>query len=92
MFHSDHLSQYSPIINAAVDGLIGTLSAIAKSGKEVDIMQHLGQMTIQVTGAAAFGYSPEATISCKDILTGQRRAVALGTLVLLCPVACISWL
>ncbi|KAL3159252.1 hypothetical protein ABBQ32_011220 [Trebouxia sp. C0010 RCD-2024] len=55
MFHSNHLSQYSGIINTAVDGLIGTLSAIAKSGKEVEIMQHLGQMTMQVTGAAAFG-------------------------------------
>lgn len=55
MFHSHHLSQYSGIINTAVDGLTGTLSAIAKEGKEVEIMQHLGQMTMQVTGAAAFG-------------------------------------
>lgn len=55
MFHSNHLSQYASTINSAVDGLIGTLTAIAKSGKDVDIMQQLGQMTMQVTGAAAFG-------------------------------------
>ena len=55
MFHSDHLSQYAATVNNAVDGLINTLSVIAKSGKDADIMQLLGQMTMQVTGAAAFG-------------------------------------
>lgn len=55
MFHSAHLSQYAATINRAVDSLIDTLSAVAKSGKDADIMQLLGQMTMQVTGAAAFG-------------------------------------
>ena len=55
MFHSSQLSQYSAIINTALDGLNDTLRDIAESGKDVDIMQHLGQMTMQVTGAAAFG-------------------------------------
>ena len=52
MFHSHQLSQYAAIINTAVDSLIGKLSSVARSGKEVDIMQQLGQMTMQVTGAA----------------------------------------
>ena len=55
MFHSIHLSQYAATINNAVDGLIDTLSAIARSGKDADILQLLGQMTMQVTSAAAFG-------------------------------------
>ena len=55
MFHSNHMSQYAVTINSAVDSLIDTLSIIAKSGKDADIMQLLGQMTMQVTGAAAFG-------------------------------------
>ena len=55
MFHSDQLSQYAAVINSAVDSLILKLSSVAKSGKDVDIMQQLGQMTMQVTGTAAFG-------------------------------------
>ena len=57
MFHTDHLSAYAGTINKAVDQLIDKLSTIAKSGKEVNIFQPLGQMTMQVTGAAAFGYT-----------------------------------
>ena len=55
MFHSKQLNQYADIINTAVDSLLANLSTVAKSGKEVDIMQQLGQMTLQITGAAAFG-------------------------------------
>ena len=55
MFHSENLSAYAGTINKAVDELITNLSAVAKSGKEVNIFTQLGQMTMQVTGAAAFG-------------------------------------
>ena len=55
MFHSDSLSAYAGTINKAVDALISNLTAVAKSGKEVNIFTQLGQMTMQVTGAAAFG-------------------------------------
>ncbi len=57
MFHSENLSAYAGTINKAVDELITNLSAVAKSGKEVNIFTQLGQMTMQVTGAAAFGYA-----------------------------------
>jgi len=56
MFHSENLSAYAGTINKAVDELITNLSAAAKSSKEVNIFTQLGQMTMQVTGAAAFGY------------------------------------
>ncbi len=56
MFHSENLSAYAGTINKAVDELITNLSAVAKSCKEVNIFTQLGQMTMQVTGAAAFGY------------------------------------
>ncbi len=55
MFHSDQLTGYAGTINKAVDALIVNLNAIAKIGKEVNIFKQLGQMTMQVTGAAAFG-------------------------------------
>ena len=55
MFHSDSLSAYAGTINKAVDALISNLTAVTKSGKEVNIFTQLGQMTMQVTGAAAFG-------------------------------------
>jgi len=55
MFPSANLSTYAGTINKAVDALIANLHAIAKSGKEVNIFQPLGQMTLQVTGVAAFG-------------------------------------
>ena len=55
MFHSENLSAYAGTINKAVDELITNLSTVAKSGKEVNIFTQLGQMTMQVTGAAAFG-------------------------------------
>ncbi len=55
IFHSHQLTGYAGTINKAVDALVTKLSAVAKSGKEVNIFQPLGQMTMQVTGAAAFG-------------------------------------
>ena len=55
MFHSENLSAYAGTINKAVDELSTNLSEVAKSGKEVNIFTQLGQMTMQVTGAAAFG-------------------------------------
>ncbi|DBA94172.1 hypothetical protein WJX77_003365 [Trebouxia sp. C0004] len=55
MFHSENLSAYAGTINKAVDELMTNLSTVAKSGKEVNIFSQLGQMTMQVTGAAAFG-------------------------------------
>ena len=55
MFHSSNLSTYASTINQAVDTLIVKLRAIAKTGKEVNIFQPLGQVTMQVTGVAAFG-------------------------------------
>jgi len=54
MFHSENLSAYAGTINKAVDELITNLITVAKSGKEVNIFTQLGQMTMQVTGAAAF--------------------------------------
>ena len=56
MFHSANLSTYAGTINKAVDALITKLHTIARSGREVNIFQPLGQMTLQVTGVAAFGW------------------------------------
>lgn len=55
LFHHQSLTAYSSIINKSVDRLIANLQAAAAAGKQVDILQQLGQMTMQVTGAAAFG-------------------------------------
>ncbi len=55
MFHSAQLSAYAGTIDQAVDELVTKLSAVAKSGKEVNIFQPLGQMTMQVIGTAALG-------------------------------------
>lgn len=60
MFHTNNLSAYASTINQSVDQLIRNLKAAAVAGKEVNIMQQLGQMTLQVTGAAAFGYMTKA--------------------------------
>lgn len=59
MFHSANLSTYAGTINKAVDALITKLHTIARSGREVNIFQPLGQMTLQVTGVAAFGVDLE---------------------------------
>jgi hypothetical protein len=56
MFHSANLSTYAGTINKAVDALITKLHAVARTGREVNIFQPLGQMTLQVTGVAAFGW------------------------------------
>lgn len=55
LFHTHSLSAYAATINRSVEQLIANLKAAAVEGKEVNIMQQLGQMTLQVTGAAAFG-------------------------------------
>ena len=55
MFHSHNLSGYAATINQAVEQLIANLKVAASEGRQVDILQQLGQMTLQVTGAAAFG-------------------------------------
>ena len=57
MFHTHNLSAYAYTINRSVEQLIANLKLAASSGTEVNIMQQLGQMTLQVTGAAAFGYA-----------------------------------
>ena len=55
MFHSHNLAAYASTINRAVEQLIANLKVAASEGRQVDILQQLGQMTLQVTGAAAFG-------------------------------------
>lgn len=55
MFHTHNLAAYADTINQSVDQLIANLKVAASAGKEVNIMQQLGQMTLQVTGVAAFG-------------------------------------
>ena len=55
MFHSSHLQEYGNTINTAVDALIVNLDQLAGTGKQTDIYRHLGRLTMQVIGAAAFG-------------------------------------
>ena len=56
MFHNSNLTEYAGIINQAVDGLINNLRAAAKTGERLDMHRQLGRLTMQVIGAAAFGY------------------------------------
>lgn len=56
MFHNNNLKEYAGIINQAVDDLINNLRAAAKTGEQVDMHEQLGRLTMQVIGAAAFGY------------------------------------
>lgn len=55
MFHAQPLAAYAKTINGAVDQLLHNLQLVSESGKEVDIVQQLSQLTMQVIGAAAFG-------------------------------------
>ena len=55
MFHSHNLKEYTSITNQAAEQLISNLQVAASSGKPVDILQQLGQMTMRVLGVAAFG-------------------------------------
>ena len=55
MLYSHNLSEHAATINQAVEQLIANLKVAASEGRQVDILQQLGQMTLQVTGAAAFG-------------------------------------
>ena len=55
MFHTQPLIHYAKTINEAVDQLLVNLQGFAESGKEVNIVQQLSQLTMQVIGAAAFG-------------------------------------
>ena len=61
MFHSHHLVSYAETINQAVDDFIVNLDQIAESGEEVDMFRQLGRMTMQVIGAAAFGWGLRST-------------------------------
>ena len=56
MFHNDNLKEYAGIINQAVDDLINNLQVAAMTGEQVDMHAQLGRLTMQVIGAAAFGY------------------------------------
>ena len=55
MFHTNHLHGYADTINTAVDALIVNLDDFGRNGKQTDIYRHLGRLTMQVIGAAAFG-------------------------------------
>ena len=55
MFHSHSLQAYAATINQAVDQLLTNLQAVAASGKQVDILLQLSQLTMQVVGFAAVG-------------------------------------
>ena len=55
MLYTQSLSAYATIINRSVEQLIANLKMAAAAGREVDVMQQLGQMTLEITAAAAFG-------------------------------------
>lgn len=55
MFHSKPLQAYATIINEAVDALVPNLQRAVASKQQIDIHRHLGRLTMQVIGAAAFG-------------------------------------
>lgn len=55
MFHTNHLHEYADTINTAVDALTVNLDDFGRNGKQTDIYRHLGRLTMQVIGAAAFG-------------------------------------
>ena len=57
MFHSTHLNTYAGTINKALDDFTVNLDGFAQSGEQVDMFRQLGRMTMQVIGAAAFGYA-----------------------------------
>lgn len=67
MFHNDNLKEYAGIINQAVDDLINNLRAAAKTGEQVDMHGQLGRLTMQIIGAAAFGYGWD----CKQTVLKQ---------------------
>ena len=66
MFHNGNLRACAQIINQAVDDLLINLQSAAKTGEQVDMHQQLGRMTMQVIGAAAFGYD------CLDCYLANR--------------------
>ncbi len=82
MFYSDNLKEYAGIINQAVDDLINNLRAAAKTGEQVDMHGQLGRLTMQVIGAAAFGYDCELSIS--GLETIQAAFLGLGIHVTSC--------
>ena len=55
MIHTKCLQTYAGTINSAVDALMANLDQYAKTGEQTDIYRHLGRLTMQVIGAAAFG-------------------------------------
>lgn len=55
MFHTAPLQAYADTINTAVDALMANVEHFVKTGQQFDICCHLGRLTMQVIGAAAFG-------------------------------------
>ncbi len=49
------LEGYGPLMNASASRLAAWLEAYADSGREVDIFEALGRMTLEVVGTAAYG-------------------------------------